>query len=310
MTERTAETVEQALRDELARGDELAAAARPVLRHLLIHPDRGLFGEERVSRIRGMLQDIAGQLLFAEAEAAGARDITGYVGARQDALAEALSQDSALLVHAQALTIEAELAERLQQRAGVDSVLPPLVQELAAAGEATGAGLAMAVLAAQARFLQYNRRMALPLGELPGDLFHTVLLIFRSRDCEATATAEERLRGDYREGMGRLSLMTRLVMGLGDAAPRALAIELAGPAIFVTALALASGQDRDAVVMALGERGSARLTLGLRAAGLGQQATAEQIVRLDPQATPPEGFELIDSGQAAELLAAAQQVAA
>lgn len=306
MIERTAETVEQALRDQLARGDELIAAARPILRHLLANPDRGLFSEERVARIRGMMLDIAGRLLFAEAEAAGARDQAGYVAQRQERLARTLADDAAFLVHAQALTIEAQLTERLQQRSGIDPALPPLVEDLAAGRDPAMAGLAMAVLAAQARFLQHIRRMELPLRELPGDLFHLALLVLRAEGGDAAEAAERRLRDDYQEGTGRLSLITRLVLGLEGRAAHALSIDHAGPAIFATALALASGQERDLAVLSFADRGSARFVLGLRAAGLGQQATAEQILRLDPEAAAPEDLELIGADRAAALLAASQ----
>ena len=45
MTERDAETLERALRDELVRGDAMIGAARPILRHLLANEDPALFSE-------------------------------------------------------------------------------------------------------------------------------------------------------------------------------------------------------------------------------------------------------------------------
>ena len=68
------EPVEQALRDELARGDALIAGARPILRHLLAEHDRALFNEELVARVRGMMLDLARQLLFVQTEVANAPD--------------------------------------------------------------------------------------------------------------------------------------------------------------------------------------------------------------------------------------------
>jgi hypothetical protein len=69
-------------------------------------------------------------------------------------------------------------------------VLSPLVQELVAAKEGDMAALAMTVLAAQARFMQHHRRMELPLGELPGDLFHKALVLLREQPRAMTTVAE------------------------------------------------------------------------------------------------------------------------
>src|SRR5688500_4110902 len=240
MTEQTEESVEQLLLDELGRGDAMIATSRPILRHLLANDDHALFSDEMIARIRGMMNHVATQLLFAQGAAAEAFDRARYAAERQDELAQALFEDTDFLAHAHALTLEAQLAERLQGRSGIDTVLTPLVQELAAAKEMDVAGLAMAVLAAQARFMQHHRRMELPLGELPGDLFHKALLLMRSQGEEAehaAAEAEGRLREVYDEGSARLGLLTRLVMAMGQRAVRALAIDHAGLAIFSTALA-------------------------------------------------------------------------
>src|SRR5690606_1009164 len=233
MSQNTVDSVEQVLRDELAHGDAMLATARPILRHLLVNDDNGLFSDEMIARIRGMMLDVAAQLLFAEAEAREAPDCAAFVGARQDDLAPLLFEDAAFLAHAHAVALEAQLAERLQARSGVDSALSPLVQAQVAGKDAGMAALAMAVLAAQARFLQHFRRMELPLRELPGDLFHRALLLLRSQtpdDDEAAAT-EQRLRAAYDEGASRLGLIARLVMGLGAEAGRALSIDHAGLAI-------------------------------------------------------------------------------
>src|SRR5688572_14058919 len=135
MSEQTADAVEQVLREDLARGDAIIASARPVLRHLLVNEDRGLFSDETIARVRGMIHHVAGELLFAQAAAVVALDRPAYVAERQDALAEALFADTALLSHAHATTVEGQIAERLEACSGVDSVMPPLVQELAAAPE-------------------------------------------------------------------------------------------------------------------------------------------------------------------------------
>lgn len=304
MIEQAADSVEQVLRDELARGDAMLATAGPILRHLLANGDQALFSDEMIARIRGMMLDLASQLLFAEAASADALDRSGYVAERRDELAQLFFEDTAFLSHAHALVLEAQLAERLQARSGIDSVLSPLVQELAAARDPAMAGLAMAVLAAQARFLQHHRRMELPLRELPGDLFHKALLTFRSQKSGSAAEAAERqLRDNFEEGAGRLSLLARLVMGLGQNAARALAIDHAGLAVFATALSMASGQERWLAVLSFADRQFARLALSLRAAGLKQQAVEEQFLFLHPDIALPEGFEMLRPDRAAALLA-------
>ncbi len=312
MTEQTEESVEQLLLDELGRGDAMIATSRPILRHLLANDDHALFSDEMIARIRGMMNHVATQLLFAQGAAAEAFDRARYAAERQDELAQALFEDTDFLAHAHALTLEAQLAERLQGRSGIDTVLTPLVQELAAAKEMDVAGLAMAVLAAQARFMQRHRRMELPLGELPGDLFHKALLLMRSQagDERAAGQAERQLRDDYEEGAARLGLLTRLVMSMGQKATRALAIDHAGLAIFSTALAMASGQSRDLTVLSFADRQFARLALALRAAGLKQQAVEEQFLYLHPEIALPDGFDMVRADRAAALLTASHPEAA
>ena len=314
MSEQAAETVERVLHDELVEGDAMIAAARPILRHLLANDDNGLFSDETIARVRGLVLNVAGQLLFAQAEAAEARNRPAYVAGRQDRLAQALFGDTGFLAHAHALTVEAQLTERLQARNGIDAVLTPLVGELAGSGDRDTAGLAMAVLAAQARFQQHWRRMELPLGELPGDLFHRALVLLRERadgdDESAAEAAERRLRDDYQEGAGRLGLIARLVMALGQQAPRALSIDHAGLAVFATALAMASGQERDLVVLSFSERQYARLAVSLCAAGLKPQAVLEQFLYLHPDVSLPDGFETLRADRAVALLAMAQPEAA
>ena len=310
MTEQTVESVEQVLRDELGRGDAMIATSRPILRHLLANDDHALFSDEVIARVRGMMMHLASQLLFAQAAAADAADRTRYAAERQEELAQALFEDTDFLAHAHALTLEAQLAERLQGRSGIDSVLSPLVQELASAREMDLAALSMAVLAAQARFVQRQRRMELPLTELPGDLFHRALVMLRSQaaeDDEDNAFAAERLlRDGYDEGASRLGLLSRLVMAMGQRATRALAIDHAGLAIFATALAMASNQDRDRTVLSFADRQFARLALALRAAGLKQQAVEEQFLFLHPEVALPAGFDILRADRAAALLAGSQ----
>jgi hypothetical protein len=307
------DAVEHVLREELAQGDLAIATARPILRHLLINDDNSLFSDEVIARIRGMMLDIARQLLEAQADAAGATDRLEFVAERQDQLAHALCEDSAFLSHAHSLSVEAQLLERLHTRSDIDPVLTPLVQESAASSDTAIASLAMAVLAAQARFLQYHRRMELPLRDVPGDLFHRALVVLRAHPGDqdtAAETAERRLREGFEEGTGRLGLLARLVVGLGERAERALALDHAGVSIFATALAVASRQERDLAVLSLSGRQFARLALSLRAAGLSQPEVEAQFAYLYPELMLPEGFDLLRAERAAAMLSPALPEAA
>jgi len=308
MTEQAADSVEQVLRDALVRGDAVLATAGPILRHLLTNDDSELFSDEMIARVRGMVLDLAEQLLSAQALAAGARDGQDYVARRHDGLAQALFADGELVAHAHALTIEAHLLERLSGRSGIDPVLAPFVEQLVGAPDAGTAGLAMALIAAQARFQQHCRRMELPLRELPGELFHRALVLLREQagadDQQAAELAETQLRKGYDEGSGRLGLIARLVTGLDDR--RALAVDRAGLAIFASAVAIASGQERDVVILSLAEPQGARIALALRAAGFDEPTAVEQLLHFHPGVSLPRGFEELRSDRAAALLAASQ----
>lgn len=304
----TLESVEARLCDELAQSDAMLATATPILRHLLVNEDQALFSDEVVARVRGMLADVARQLLHAQSETAGITDRAGFIDEREVGLIEVLANDAAILAHVHALTIEARLTLQLQTRCNVDPVLSPVLQQLVASRDDVVAASAMAVLAAQARFIQHHRRMALPLAELPGDLFDTALLALRTNagDREGTAVAAERgLRDAFDEGRGRLALISRLVTRMGRSAARALEIDHAGLALFATALGMASGQARDQTVLSFSERQFARLALAMRAAGLKQSAVAEQFVYLHPDIEPPLGLDLLSAERAAILLSAA-----
>src|SRR5690606_6156800 len=306
MTERTAESVERALHEASARGDAAIAAVRPVLRHFLAGTDTELLSDEVVARVRGMIWHLSEQLLFVQATAAEMQDVEAYIEARQEALAQALFENADLLAHAHGLAIEAELADRVQRRAGIDTVLTPLVQDLAASDDPDIAGLAMAVIAAQARFQQQQRRMELPLKELPGHILHAALLVLRAEarddDVKASEVAERKLRVDYDESAGRLGLLARLVLSLGTDTAPALRLAHAGLAIFATALSLALQQDRCLVLLWLAGSQGARFALSLRAVGLDHRAIAEQALSLHPDRPPLEGLDLIAPERAADLL--------
>ena len=89
-----------------------------------------------------------------------------------------------------------------------------------------------------------------------------------------------------------------------------MAIDHAGVAIFSTALAIGSAQDRDLAVLSTNDRQLARLALALRAAGLKPQAVEEQFLYLHPEHSLPEGFGELRAERAAALLSASASSAA
>ena len=303
--------LEHALRTELALGDRVIANAGPILRQLVANDDHSLFSDEVIAGIRGMVLHCARQMLRAvakllTADVAGPPGNEAFVENNLASLSAPLFADAAFLVHAHTLVLEARLAERLLQRSGIDPVLSPLMQELAASSDTDLAAQAMHVLAAQARFVQHQRRMEWPLNELPGDLFHKAMMVLQTTgaaSAETLAAAQQALRQDYDESRRRVAQITRLIMAMDRTAVRALALDHAGLAIFVTALGMASEQDRELAVMALCDNQFARLALALRAAGLAQGEVEKQFVYLHPDIDLPPGFEALRPDRAAQLLA-------
>ena len=307
MTQSSEAPVEAILRDELAHGDVVLGTIGPVLGHLLANHDHSLFSDEIVSRVRGMIGDIARQMLTAQAEAAEEFDPRRYAERWQGRLTQALLTNARLVAHCHALALEWQLTTRLEARNAIDPVLSPLLQALVASDDAPTAATAMAALAAQARFAQRQRRMELPLGELPAEHFQQALTAWleqvSAEDAKSAMTAAARLREDYDESVGRLGLLGRLVHGMGAGVLAALSINHAGAAIFLSALAAASQQERELAVIATNDRQLARLALALRAAGLKPKDIEEQFLYIHPDVSLPEGFDALRADRAMELLA-------
>lgn len=298
-------TVEDVLRVQLTQGDAVIGTIAPILRHLLANDDHSLFNDEIVARVRGMIDHVARQVLDAVEDAQGN-------GARRDHGEEAIArvvaelvERSALLGHAHAQALEFQLTERLQASIALDPVLSPLLQALVASQDSGTAASAVALLAAQARFVQAQRRMQLPLGELPADLFHEVLQALRSLEAEpdTLTAAEKTLRANYDEGRSRLGLLSRLVHGMGGGAAAALDVSHAGVGLFLTALSLGAGQDRDLTALAAHEGQLARLALALRAAGARPEAIEGQFLAIHPDVSLPKGFDALGADRAAAILA-------
>lgn len=296
-----------ALRDELARANVVLARVAPTLSHLLATPDHSLFSDELVARVRGMSHDMAWQILRIQAEATGEKGRDAFADRHGEQLAEQFFASSAILSHCHSLALEWQLCARLEQQYGLDPVLSPLLQDQIASSDSSQASAAMAALAAQARFAQAQRRMELPLAELPGDLFHEMLLCWRAynghRRSDAMVRAEAKLRNAYDESANRLALMARLVSGMGEGAIAALDLAEAGVALFLSALAARSGQSRAQAVLSTNERQHVRLALGLRAAGLEREVIEAQVLRLHPQSEPDRDVTSVAPAEAAQLLA-------
>lgn len=309
MTDAAEMPVETVLRGELAQGDVVLGTIGPILGHLLANQDHSLFSDEIVARIRGMAGQVARQLLQAEAEAAGLDDPPGFAAGNAGDLTAALLANLPFVTHCHALSLEWQLARRLEVRSGIDPVLSPLLQALIASDDTATAATAMTALAAQARFMQQQRRMELSLGELPPELFHQAVTTWRARagDAEPVDQAELALRMRYDEGAGRLGLLARLVSGMGSGVRAALALGHAGTALFLSALAAASHQDRDLVTVGTNESQLARLALSLRLAGLAPREVEEQFLYIHPDIALPEGFEQLRAERAGALLAASSR---
>ncbi|WP_225007748.1 MULTISPECIES: hypothetical protein [Novosphingobium] len=302
--------IEALLKADLAVADRAIASNGPILVHLLCSDDNSIFSDEIVARVRGMFNDLSRQLVVALAEAAGHADPQAWAQTIVDDLARQLMAEEALLAHLHALALEWQLTERLQGRLALDPVLPPLLQARIASSEPEVSATAMNLLAAQARFGQLQRRMQLPLAELPSDLFDGALAMLRafagddpgSRDY--AMSAEHSLRARRDGDRSRLALLQRVLAAIpAGEADLALSVENAGVGMFVSAIAAGSGQPRDLAIMATTERQLARLALTLAACGLRPEAIAAQFMALHPDVALPEGLALLKADAAAAILA-------
>ncbi|MBX9883953.1 MAG: hypothetical protein K2X68_03160 [Novosphingobium sp.] len=295
---------------------EDSAAARgavahvvPILRHLLRSDDHAIFSDEIVARVRGMFFDVARQLVIALAAAAGHAEPEGWAHEAADELAQVLAENTVFLEHFHTLALEWQWTARLERSRALDPVLPPLLQARMADADAAVSAGAMSLLAAQARFCQNQRRMQLPLGELPGDLVHIALVTLRAHvGIDAAADgyaliAERSVRAQIDETRARLAQMGRVLDAMGDQAGAALAVDQAGVALFLTALARGSGLSREAAIMTTIDGQLPRLVLALRACGLAPAAAAAAALAFHPDANLPQGYADLSPADAAALLA-------
>lgn len=263
----------------LAAADHRLAIGGSVLeRQVALGPCR-LLDDRIVAHVRAMADDLAMQL---------AGDDHALIVPVRDMLAAT----RVILMHLHARAVEFQLIDVLAVRRALDPVLPPLVRRQ---GDAAGT---MALLSAQTRLNEVTRRMRLPLTELPGDLYQIAWSI---RDA-AGADLGQAGHGDRAvapdAAHGRLALLHRVLSGLGDSMVLALQIDQAGVALWLSALALAAGVPREMVALATAEDDPLRLALVLRAAGLGRDEAAVQLLAIRPDADPA----LVDTDQAERLL--------
>lgn len=294
-----AQAAEAALRRDLARGDAAATSALPVLRYLVAAEEPALLSEEVLARVRGMLADVAAQLLDA---LIGKADRRAHAPDEIAVLTRAFLEDPVLLTHVHALALEWQLAERLHERLALDPVVSPLLEAGLAAGDVD----ARAFVAAQARWSQAQRRLALPLAELPGDVLEAVLGILRALVgaepalSERALAVETEVRGAHAVGANRLALAARLV-GKSEG-EGSLTIANAGVALFLSALGLRAGLSREAAILATQPGQKARLALALLAAGASQARLDEQMLALHPASALPQGLAALDGRRAAAIL--------
>lgn len=300
----SAQGVETALRTELARADFAAGGILPVLRHFVAATGSRTLNDEVLARVRGMLAGLVRELQPADpAKEAATQDPPDA-----DLLTAALSDNSALLAHLHAAALEWQLGERLQTGIALDEVVSPLLQSMISADDADAQSMAMRFLAAQNRWCQQQRRMQLPLRELPGELVHGVVLAMRSVSQAKPALSghfshiETVIHSTYDEARTRVAIASRLIASIGAFAPAALCVAESGIPLFLTALGNATGLSRDHLILAVSDRQVVRLALTLRAAGLNANRVTEQLVLLGLDADLPEGFDQIGPEQAAAML--------
>jgi len=303
----SAASAEDGLRARLADCDAALDAFTPTLLGLLGGGDNSTLNEEILARVRGMISDVAEQLLLSQAEAALISDIASYVEDYRSGLAERLASNGNLLRHFHSMAVEGNLCEKMQLSRSLDPVLPPLLQELISSHEERISALAMAVLSSQARFVDAYRKMKFPLRELPGAMEDLALGEFRANaeetDREGVNQTIEVLRDRRDDSTGRISLLTQLVLQLGKLDDAVLSIDRAGISLFSSALAVTTHQPREIVVLSTSEGQLPRLAVLLGAAGLASPAIAQQLFALHPNAPLLDGFEQLTTDAALAALA-------
>lgn len=296
-TDRTGLT-DAEVRSDLAQADAKLRAVPGLVRQLLANDESLLVSEQVMANVRGMIADLAHQLIGAFLGEAAQRpsDLAAVRGA--------LATQTRLVAHVHAMAVEWRLLHRMQIEAGIDPVRPPLVASLIAGDDARLAALARDVLTSQARFCRTQQRMGISLDDLPRDILRAAVAAAHEIVVEAHgATAGRHLSAARDDSGTRSGQLRQLIRGMGSDVADALSITEAGASLFLSALAMASGQERDLMVLSTDPTQMDRLALCLRAGGVGSSAASEQILALHPTATPPQAILQIESTTAATILA-------
>lgn len=288
------------LRELLALGERTRRNLPQQLRHRIGVADPSLFDDELVARTRGLLVDLTEQL-------AGDRPYGLDTGAHldgRDAILRALFDQPALLAHCHGLALEFRLMRRLAKDADIDSLLPPVLQELIASPMEEVSRLASAALAAQTRFIRNMERMQLPLRQLPGELLHVVLGIGRERlkDMIVSDAVEHAVRTSYDEGATRLALFARLANKTDYLGTRGWQLEEAGVPLFLASLSMADGQGHYDAVLLTTQSQMVRLALTLRTLGCNPRAVNRNLYLLHDEIALPV-IAGIEPGTASAMLA-------
>ncbi len=286
----------------LTRADLALCSSVPIVKHLIDGTDSSLFSDAIIARVTGMAANVAYQL------AGGIHDetMTGIENAATKAFFTLLVGDDAFIAHCHALACEYSVIERLRAVQSIDPVLTPMLQAVIASDDATLSGEAMAVLSAQARFMRHLERMELPLSELPGDIFDTIIGLscgVAPQDGEVNRDRETAMRANYDEAAGRIAKLDRLVNRLGKSAMAALAIDHAGVALFLSSLACLSHQPRDMFAMSMDTDQIVRLAIAMRAVGLDADKLASQLELIAPDLQTTDMIARMGPDRARELLA-------
>lgn len=293
-----------ALRAELARGDQALAGVAPVLVHLLGQSGQSLVSDQTLAHLRGMMDDLARQLLT-QLASQGVDEQTIDPVLKHD-LANRLSGNTQLLSHCFALCAEAQLSQRLEREHHIDQVLSPLMQELIASSDEALAELAMSTMVAQGRFVQSQSRMSLPIQELPADLFRQVIAISQAVLANDTneqfELASAKLKEQFDEAGSRIALLSHLITSLRGGASVALNLEHGGLALFASALASITGQPRELAVLGCSEQQHARLAFGLRAAALPSEQIERVMAIVHPQIDLSSAFTNLSAQAAQDML--------
>ena len=296
---------EAVLRDELVRADLALSGVAPVLAHMLVQSEAPHVTEAILAQVQGMLHDMSRQLIENAASPDSPFDPV-EMDQNIDALIERLAEDQHILRFCYVAAVEGRLAERFQQSHSIDPVLTPLLQELIASEEPESAELAMTTLAAQSRFMQHYQRMAMPLTELPADLFDAVLAMWQDfsqhNRIALTLQSLEDLRRSYDEAATRSALLERLASSMGRAEVVGLDVKHAGFALFATVLGRISGQARGLAVLSCLTDQYARFALGLRAGGHAESDIAVLFEIFHPERPVPSGLDQILPDQAQSII--------